>query len=85
MIDLVGQDNIKTLVDFDEGTGVVTLTFKDPTETVTFGVFKIEASRYLAMFAMMKEVGLKVVGEVDPDILRTVYDENTLVANTEFI
>lgn len=85
MIDLVGQNDIKTLVSFDEGTGVITLTFKDPPETTTFGVFQVEASRYLAIITMMKEIGLKVVGGVDPDVLRTVYDENELVADTEFI
>jgi len=85
MIDLVGQNDIKTLVEYDEGTGVITLTFKDEPETTTFGTFEIEATRYLAMIAVMKEVGLKVVGDVDPDVIRTIYDENEQKADTEFI
>ncbi len=57
MIDLTGQTEILLLVDMDDETGVVTITFRNSADTVTLGELKTDQARFRPLVDALGVVG----------------------------
>lgn len=85
-MDLSGNQKLKTLWEHDEDLDLLTVTFKDDTETTTFGTLVIEGTRFRSLVDMLNNVGQFFL----PPVLdlttrqkhRTVLENGT--ASTEF-
>lgn len=84
-MNLTGVFALKTLLAFDENTGEVTITFKDPAETTTYGTIVMEITKNRPFFEAMAEIAEAYSTDYEYRMKRrTVLNANENTATTDF-
>jgi hypothetical protein len=84
-MDLTGQSTIKHEYDFNESTGITTITFKDASD-VSLGTIEIETARYRELMGALRYTAHSYQSIDDPIIQKatTSLNKNAFLAVTEY-